>query len=61
MATLDEIRLQQLLQPFENQNTGVMNTSSALPFINTGQVYQNLQNQNLVDEIIRTKYAKKHW
>jgi len=58
MATLDEIRLQQLLSPFQNQNTGVMNTNSALPFINTGQIYQQLQNQNLIDQIIQQNMQK---
>ena len=57
-ATLDEIRLQQLLSPFQNQNTGVMNTNSALPFINTGQIYQQLQNQNLIDQIIQQNMQK---
>jgi len=58
MATLDELRLQQLLSPFQNQNTGVMNTNSALPFINTGQIYQQLQNQNLIDQIIQQNMQK---
>jgi len=57
-ATLDELRLQQLLSPFQNQNTGVMNTNSALPFINTGQIYQQLQNQNLIDQIIQQNMQK---
>jgi len=56
--TLDELRLQQLLSPFQNQNTGVMNTNSALPFINTGQIYQQLQNQNLIDSIIQQNMQK---
>ena len=56
--TLDEIRLQQLLSPFQNQNTGVMSTNNALPFINTGQVNQNLQNQDLVNQIIKENMQK---
>ena len=56
--TLDEIRLQQLLSPFNNQNTGVMNTNNALPFINTGQVYQNLQNTDLVNQLIQKNQMK---
>ena len=56
--TLDEIRLQQLLSPFENQNTGVMSTNNALPFINTGQVNQNLQNTDLVNQIIQENQMK---
>lgn len=58
MATLDQIRLQQLLSPFENKNTGVMSTNNALPFINTGQVYQNLQNQDLVNQLIQENQMK---
>jgi len=58
MATLDQIRLQQLLSPFENQNTGVMNTNNALPFINTGQVYQNLLNTDLVNQLIQENQMK---
>jgi len=56
MATLDEIRLQQLLAPF-NQ-TGVMSTSQAvpminsIPMINTGMIDQRLQNTDLVNQII---------
>ena len=57
MATLDEIRLQQLLQPFNNQ-TGIMNTNNAIPMINnvpiinTGAVDQRLQNTDLIQQII---------
>jgi len=56
MATLDEIRLQQLLAPF-NQ-TGVMSSSQAvpminsIPMINTGMIDQRLQNTDLVNQII---------
>jgi len=56
--TLDEIRLQQLLSPFNNKNTGVMNTNNALPFINTGKVYQNLQNTDLVNQLIQENQMK---
>ena len=56
--TLDEIRLQQLLSPFNNQNTGVMSTNNALPFINTGQVNRNLQNTDLVNQIIQENQMK---
>ena len=57
MATLDEIRLQQLLAPFNNQ-TGVMSSSQAvpminsIPMINTGMIDQRLQNTDLVNQII---------
>jgi hypothetical protein len=56
--TLDEIRLQQLLSPFNNKNTGVMSTNNALPFINTGKVYQNLQNTDLVNQLIQENQMK---
>jgi hypothetical protein len=63
MATLDQIRLQQLLSPFQNQNTGIINTTSASPFINTADILNqynvpNIQNQNLVDEIISQNIQK---
>lgn len=63
MATLDEIRLQQLLQPFENQNTGITNTTAASPFINTTDILNqynvpNSTNQNLVDAIIAENQMK---
>jgi len=54
---LNQLRLQQLLQPFNNQ-TGVMNTNSAIPMINsipminTGMIDQNLRNTDLVQQII---------
>ena len=54
---LDQLRLQQLLQPFNNQR-GVMSTNSAIPMINnipminTGMIDQNLQNTDLVQQII---------
>jgi hypothetical protein len=63
MATLDEIRLQQLLQPFDNQNTGITNTTAASPFINTTDILNqynvpNSTNQNLVDAIIAENQMK---
>jgi len=63
MATLDEIRLQQLLQPFDNQNTGITNTTAASPFINTTDILNqynvpNSTNQNLVDVIIAENQMK---
>jgi len=62
MATLDEIRLQQLLQPFSNQ-TGIMSSNNAIPMINnvpminTGAVDQDLQNTDLVNQIIAANQA----
>ena len=38
--------------------TGITNTKSAAPFINTGQVYQNLKNQDLVQQIIAENQMK---
>jgi len=63
MATFDELRLQQLLRPFENQS-GIIRTNQAvpminnIPMINTGQVLQNLQNQDLVNQIIADNQRK---
>jgi len=62
MATLDELRLQQLLSPFNNQsnqvnNTGITGASGALPFINTGAYNQKLQNTDLVSQIIAENQA----
>ena len=60
---LNQLRLQQLLQPFNNQ-TGVMNTNSAIPMINsipminTGMIDQNLQNTDLVQQIIAENQAR---
>jgi hypothetical protein len=60
---LDQLRLQQLLQPFNNQ-TGVMSTNSAIPMINsipminTGMIDQNLQNTDLVQQIIAENQAR---
>ena len=57
MATLDEIRLQQLLAPFNNQ-TGIMTSSNAIPMINnipminTGMIDQKLQNTDLINQLI---------
>ena len=63
MATLDEIRLQQLLSPFQNQNIGITNTTAASPFINTADILNQynvpgLRNQNLVDAIIAQNMQK---
>ena len=60
MATLDEIRLQQLLRPFENQS-GIVGTNTGnkmmnnIPLINTTDILNqynvpNLQNRNLVNQ-----------
>jgi hypothetical protein len=60
---LDQLRLQQLLQPFNNQ-AGVMNTNSAIPMINsipminTGMIDQKLQNTDLVQQIIAENQAR---
>jgi len=62
MATLDEIRLQQLLAPFNR--TGVMSSSQAIPMINnipminTGAIDQSLQNTDLVEQIIAENQMK---
>jgi len=62
MATLDEIRLQQLLTPFNR--TGVMSSSQAvpminnIPMINTGAIDQSLQNNDLVEQIIAENQRK---
>jgi len=61
--TLDELRLQQLLAPFQNQNTGITNTTAASPFINTTDILNqynvpNSTNQNLVDAIIAENQRK---
>ena len=54
---LNQLRLQQLLQPFNNQ-TGVMNTTAASPFkINLSDTLTqynvpNLQNRDLIQQII---------
>jgi len=63
MATLDEIRLQQLLQPFNNQ-TGIMSSNNAIPMINnvpminTGAVDQDLQNTDLIQQLILQNQQK---
>ena len=62
-ATLDELRLQQLLQSFENKNTGITNTTAASPFINTSDILNqynvpNLQNQDLVNQLIQENMQK---
>ena len=62
MATLDEIRLQQLLSSFNNQNsntgiTSVIPSINNVPMINTGAVDQKLQNTDLVSQIIAANQA----
>ena len=63
MATLDQLRLQQLLQPFNNQ-TGIMSTNNAIPMINnvpminTGAVNQDLQNTDLIQQLIAQNQQK---
>lgn len=60
---LDQLKLQQLLQPFNNQG-GVMSTNSAIPMINsipminTGMIDQNLQNTDLIQQIIAENQAR---
>jgi len=60
MATLDQLRLQQLLQPFNNQ-TGIMSSNNAIPMINnvpminTGALNQN---NDLVQQIIAENQMK---
>jgi len=64
MATLDEIRLQQLLQPFENQNTGITNTTAASPFkIGISEIINqynvpNSQSQDLLNQLIAENQRK---
>ena len=69
MATLDEIRLQQLLAPFSTGNqTGIVNSTNALPMINnnpfinvTDQLMKfdpNIQNKSIVDQIIAENQMK---
>ena len=65
MATYDELRLQQLLSPFNNRgaNTGITGASNAMPningvpMINTSAIDQNLQNNDLVSQIIAANQA----
>ena len=65
MATFDELRLQQLLSPINNQvnNTGITGASRAMPMINgvpminTGAINQKLQNTDLVSQIIAANQA----
>ncbi len=63
MATLDEIRLQQLLKPFNNQ-TGIMSSNNAIPMINnvpminTGAVDQDLKNTDLIQQLILQNQQK---
>jgi hypothetical protein len=58
MATLDEIRLQQLLQPFENQNTGITNTSAATNMYTPFTTNQEMVNKDLVEQIIAENQRK---
>jgi hypothetical protein len=70
MATLDEIRLQQLLMPFNSGNqTGIATASNALPMINgspfintTDQLMKfdpnNLKNKSIVEQIIEENQMK---
>ena len=69
MATLDEIRLQQLLAPFSTGNqTGIVNSTNALPMINnnpfinvTDQLMKfdpNIQNKSIVNQIIAENQMK---
>ena len=59
MATLDQLRLEQLLQPFNNQ-TGIMSSNNAIPMINnvpminTGAVNQN---NDLIQQLIAANQA----
>ena len=59
MATLDQLRLQQLLQPFNNQ-TGIMSSNNVIPMINnvpminTGAVNQN---NDLIQQLIAANQA----
>ena len=63
MATLDQLRLEQLLQPFNNQ-TGIMSSNNAVPMINnvpiinTGALNQDLQNTNLIQQLIEQNQQK---
>jgi len=69
MATLDEIRLQQLLMPFNSGNqTGIATASNALPMINgnpfintTDQLMKfdpNIQKKSIVEQIIEENQMK---
>ena len=60
MPTFDEIQLQKLLRPFE-ENRGIVNTNNAIPMINnipiidTFSLYQKNQ-VPLVDQIITENF-----
>ena len=54
---LNLIRLQQLLKPFEN--TGIINTSAALPFRSMVDM-QEAPNQDLVEQIIAENQAENY-
>ena len=56
--TLDELRLQQLLQPFENQNTGITNTSAATNMYTLFTTNQEMVNKDLVEQIIAENQRK---
>jgi len=56
--TLDELRLQQLLQPFENQNTGITNTSAATNMYTPFTTNQEMVNKDLVEQIIAENQRK---
>ena len=58
MATLDQIRLQQLLSPFENQNTGITNTSAATNMYTPFTTNQEMVNKDLVEQIISQNIQK---
>jgi hypothetical protein len=57
MATLDEIRLQQLLQPFENQNTGIKNgilMAKVAAYVPEPKQEYDVENQRQILEAIAT-------
>jgi hypothetical protein len=58
MATLDEIRLQQLLAPFQNQNTGITNTTAATNMYTPFTTNQEMVSKDLVDQIIKENLIK---
>jgi len=58
MATLDEIRLQQLLSPFQNQNTGITNTTAATNMYTPFTTNQEMVNKDLVNQIIQENMQK---
>jgi len=58
MTTLNEIRLQQLLQPFQNQNTGITNTTAATNMYTPFTTNQEMVSKDLVDQIIQENMQK---